>query len=60
MFVNLLAAIEADINQTIEQQQKAPHDINVATKKMQLTKLAMEYLQLENRYREVSGANNIY
>jgi len=67
MFINLLAAIEADINLA---QQKilhagAPASANIEVqklheKKSKLATLAMEYVALENRYRELSGANSIY
>lgn len=68
MFVNLLAAIEADIN-IISNKIKVgnmPPIIPIAqhkellAKKQQLAELAMRYVNLENTYREVSGANSVY
>lgn len=60
MHLHLLSAIEADINKTSVAQQQNPQDVNLATKKQQLAELAMEYVQLENRYREISGLNSVY
>jgi len=60
MFRDLLAAIEGEINKVVEQQRAAPHDINIATKKMQLRELAMNYIKLEKQFREVAGLNSIY
>lgn len=71
MFINLLAAIEADINaakqkmlQTEKEEswnsQQLKQWNELAAKKEQLSKLAMEYIGLQNRYREVSGANSVY
>lgn len=66
MFTNLLAAMEADINAAV----KAMHEKQAANqltelqqlqnKKRQLVSLVMQYVALENQYREVSGANSIY
>jgi len=67
MFVNLLAAIEADINQTVQKMKEINWPANsdqqyaeLAIKKQQLADLAMRYINLENQYRQVSGANSIY
>lgn len=53
MSKNLLAAIEADLNRVAVEHQEYPHDLNVVKKKEKLKELAMEYVKLENRYREV-------
>ena len=68
MFINLLAAIEADINlaqQKILHMTATPIAVNLEIqklqeKKKQLANIAMEYVALENKYRELSGANSIY
>lgn len=60
MFNNLIASIEADINKVAAEQQQYPHDLNVAKKKEKLKELAMDYVKLENRYREVAGLNSVY
>lgn len=60
MHLHLLSAIEADINKAAIAQQQNPQDVNLATKKQQLAELAMQYVQLENRYREISGLNSVY
>lgn len=67
MFVNLLAAIEADINQTAQKLQEVNWPANndqqyaeLAVKKQKLRDLAMGYINLQNQYREISGANSIY
>lgn len=60
MFNNLLASIEADINRLATEQDKRPHDIQIATRRLELKKLAMDYIKLENQYREISGLNSVY
>lgn len=71
MFMNLLAAIEADINQAsiALQQMQSPKEapgteliriVQLQSKKEQLINLAMQYVKLQNQYREVCGANSIY
>lgn len=60
MFNNLLASIEADINKLATEQDKRPHDVQIATQRLELKKLAMDYVKLENRYREVSHRNSVY
>jgi hypothetical protein len=68
MFVNLIAAIEADINlaqQKIITLSKSPTATNyelqqLHVKKKKLAELAMQYVGLQNQYREISGANSIY
>lgn len=61
MFTNLLAKIEAELNETIAKQEKSKHDIHIATKKLQLLKLAEDYIKLEGRFKQLAGIdNNIY
>lgn len=68
MFKDLLASIEADINQTaatIQMLTQKPtavtHEIQLLlSRKQQLADLAMDYIQLENRYREVAQRNSVY
>lgn len=67
MFVNLLAAIEADINQAAQKLQTVTMPIisqqeynELVAKKQRLAALAMQYVGLENQYRELSGVNSIY
>lgn len=68
MFNNLLASIEADINQTTANIQRltekpaaVTHEIQLLkSRKQQLADLAMEYVNLENRYREVANRNSVY
>ena len=68
MLVNLLAAIEADINiaqQKILRMTETPVVVSyeiqqLQEKKKQLANLAMQYVNLQNQYREISGANSIY
>lgn len=60
MFKKLLASIEAELNKVVEQQQASPRDINIATKKLQLMRLADEYLKLEGRFKEIAGLNIVY
>ena len=67
MFINLLAAIEADLNNLSTQIQTATQKQQGLTKVVQLAEkhealkqLAMNYVALENQYREVSGLNSIY
>lgn len=68
MFTQLLAAIEADINKTHQKiqdlavnQATRPKELQeLRSKKQQLVDLAMQYVGLENRYREVAGLNSIY
>lgn len=68
MFANLIAAIEADINIISGKIKKGnmPPIIPIAehkellAKKEQLSELAMDYINLEKRYRELSGANAVY
>lgn len=59
-YTNLLAKIEGEINATVAEQQKNPHDINIATKKLLLQRLAINYIKLENEYKEIAGLNSIY
>lgn len=64
MLANLLAAIEADINNIVTQntmnELSAEQFEQSQIKKQQLTEIAMQYIELQKRYREVSGANSIY
>jgi hypothetical protein len=67
MFANLIAAIETDLNnialqiQEATQKQQGFHLVSKLTdKREKLKDLAMEYVGLENKYRELSGANSIY
>lgn len=60
MYTNLLAKIEAEINEVVKLQQQNPRDIQLATKKIKLRQLAQEYLKLETQYKELAGLNNIY
>ena len=68
MFINLLSAIEADINlaqQKILRMTETPTAVNyeiqqLQEKKKKLSDLAMEYVSLQNRYKEVAGLNSIY
>lgn len=53
--MNLLAKIEAEINKVVEEQQKNPTDIHIATKKNKLKKLAMDYVQLENQFKQLTA-----
>jgi Zn-finger domain-containing protein len=64
MFANLIAAIESDLNnialqiQEAIQKQQGLHLVSQLTdKREKLKDLAMEYVGLENKYRELSGAN---
>lgn len=59
MFKNLLAAIESDINALSIAQDAAPHDVNIIAKKLQLKEIAMQYIGLENKYKEIA-LNSIY
>lgn len=59
-YVNLLAKIEGEINKVVDEQQKQPRDINLATKKVKLLKLATDYINLEGQYKELAGLNGIY
>lgn len=61
MFTNLFAKIEAQLNEVIKQQQQSPNDVNIALRKLQLIKLADDYLKLEGRLKQLAGIdNNIY
>jgi len=68
MFANLIAAIEADINSTkgkILELTAKPVAISyeleqLQKKKKELAELAMDYVKLENRYREISASNSVY
>lgn len=60
MFKNLLAAIEGEINKVVEQEEQSPGDINLATKKLLLLRLAKNYLYIENEFKKVAALNNIY
>jgi len=60
MYINLLAKIEAEINEVVKQQKERPYDVPLATKKLLLERLAKEYLLLEGRYKELAGLNQIY
>jgi len=60
MYTNLLAKIEAEINETVKQQQQNPHDISIATKKIKLRQLAQEYILLEGKFKELAGLNSVY
>lgn len=60
MYAQLLSAIEADLNKIASAQQTRPLDVDLAAKKLQLKELAMDYIKLENRYREISKQVSIY
>lgn len=64
MFVNLIAAIEADINAIPQQLNAVIADpvaqARIMEKHQRLKELAMGYINLQNQYREISGANSIY
>lgn len=60
MFKDLLASIEADVNRLAKEQDNRPHDVQIALRREKLKEIAMDYVQLENRYREVAGINSVY
>lgn len=60
MFKDLLASIEADVNRLAKEQDNRPHDVQIALRREKLKEIAMDYIQLENRYREVAGINSVY
>lgn len=60
MFAHLLSAIEADINRLAAEQDKKPQDVQIAAQRLQLKELAMDYVNLENRYREIASKTSVY
>jgi hypothetical protein len=68
MYAHLLSAIEADINIISDKIKKGnmPPIIPIAehkellAKKEQLADLAMDYINLENRYREITSKTSVY
>lgn len=60
MLKNLFAAIEAELNNAVRNQQEAPDDPTHLEKKTKLHDLALKYLNLENEFKEVVGLNSVY
>lgn len=64
MFVNLLAAIESDINAIPKQLSASASDpiaqAQVIEKHQRLKELVTSYINLQNQYREISGIGSIY
>ena len=61
-YVNLLAKIESEINETSAQLNAAPQDLraDLVEKKNQLKNLAYDYVRLEGKYKELAGLNSVY
>lgn len=61
-YVNLLAKIESELNQTAEQLKKASDAAksDLIEKKNRLHFLALDYLRIEGQYKELAGLNGIY
>lgn len=60
MFANLLASIEGEIKRTNQQIQNSPQDVMLHTKKLKLKELAMQYVKLEQEFKELAKLNGVY